>query len=162
MSPSQQREEQRHREQQEDEPERQRAIELASRNGFASAVLVPVHSGASQTRISLLCLGSPTPGYFERGGNGNWGKVFKTTDRGAHWAPANSGISIATISTISSSPWNQSNVYVECYENGVFRSSDGGAAWTRCADFLSCGAICGIGLAPGVGADVMWALEGAG
>jgi len=88
--------------------------------------------------------------------------VMKTTDRGAHWAPANSGISIATISTISSSPWNQSNVYVECYENGVFRSSDGGAAWTRCADFLSCGAICGIGLAPGVGADVMWALEGAG
>ena len=88
--------------------------------------------------------------------------VIKTTDRGEHWAPANSGISIATISTISSSPWNQSNVYVECYENGVFRSTDGGAAWTRCEDFLSCGAICGIGLAPGVGADVMWALEGSG
>jgi DNA-binding CsgD family transcriptional regulator len=53
-----------------DEPERQRAVELASRSGFASVVLVPVHSGAGQARISLLCLGSPTPGYFERGGFG--------------------------------------------------------------------------------------------
>ena len=88
--------------------------------------------------------------------------VMKTTNRGAHWAPANSGIRIATISTVSSSPWNRGNVYAECYENGVFRSTDGGAAWTRCQDFLSCGAICGIGLAPGVGADVMWALEGSG
>jgi photosystem II stability/assembly factor-like uncharacterized protein len=88
--------------------------------------------------------------------------VMKTTDRGAHWAPANSGIRIATISTVSSSPWDRSNVYVECSENGIFNSSDGGGAWTRCQDFLSCGAICGIGLAPGVGADVMWALEGSG
>jgi photosystem II stability/assembly factor-like uncharacterized protein len=88
--------------------------------------------------------------------------IMKTTDRGAHWAPANSGIRIATISTISSSPWDQSNVYVECYQNGVFRSYDGGAAWTRCQDFLSCGAICGIGLAPGGGNDVMYALEGSG
>jgi photosystem II stability/assembly factor-like uncharacterized protein len=88
--------------------------------------------------------------------------VIKTTDRGAFWALANSGIRIATISTISTSPWNRSNVYVECSENGVFRSSDGGTSWTRCEDFLSCGNICAIGLAPGTGADVIWALEGSG
>lgn len=88
--------------------------------------------------------------------------VMKTADRGAHWAAANTGIRIATISTISSSPWDMSNVYVECYSNGVFRSTDGGTGWTRCADFLSCGAICGIGLAPGGGNDIMYALEGSG
>jgi photosystem II stability/assembly factor-like uncharacterized protein len=88
--------------------------------------------------------------------------VMKTTNRGAYWSPANTGIRIATISTVSSSPWNRANVYVECYENGVFRSSDGGTDWTRCESFLSCGAICGIGLAPGSMGDIVWALEGSG
>jgi len=88
--------------------------------------------------------------------------VIKTTDRGAFWALANSGIRIATISTISTSLWDMRNVYVECSENGVFRSYDAGASWTRCEDFLSCGNICAIGLAPGTGSDVLWALEGSG
>jgi photosystem II stability/assembly factor-like uncharacterized protein len=88
--------------------------------------------------------------------------VIKTADRGEHWAAANTGIRIASIPTISSSPWNPQAVYVEATGNAVFQSQCAGDTWTRCADFLSCGAICGIGLAPGVGADVMWALEGAG
>lgn len=54
------------------EPERRRAIELATRSGFASAVLVPVHSGAGHSRISLLCLGWPSRGYFEAGGFGRF------------------------------------------------------------------------------------------
>jgi len=88
--------------------------------------------------------------------------VMKTADRGAHWAAANTGIRIATISTISVSPWDRSNVYAECYSNGVFKSASAGDSWTRCDDFLSCGAVCGIGLAPGGGNDVMYALEGSG
>ena len=88
--------------------------------------------------------------------------VVKTADRGVHWAAVNSGIRIASIPTISSSPWNPHAVYVEVTNNAVFQSQSAGDTWTRCDDFLSCGAICGIGLAPGVGADVMWALEGAG
>jgi DNA-binding CsgD family transcriptional regulator len=50
--------------------EARRVIDLASQNGFASAVLVPVHSGAGHSRISLLCLGSSQPGYFEGEGYG--------------------------------------------------------------------------------------------
>jgi photosystem II stability/assembly factor-like uncharacterized protein len=88
--------------------------------------------------------------------------VIKTTDRGQHWAVANTGIRIATISTICTSPWDLTTVYAECYENGVFRSGDHGTHWTRCEDFLSCGAICGIGLTPGGGTDTVYALEGAG
>jgi photosystem II stability/assembly factor-like uncharacterized protein len=88
--------------------------------------------------------------------------VVKTADRGEHWAAANTGIRIASIPTISSSPWNPHAVYAEATNNAVFQSQSAGDTWTRCADFLSCGAICGIGLAPGVGADVMWALEGSG
>jgi photosystem II stability/assembly factor-like uncharacterized protein len=95
---------------------------------------------------------------YSPGGKG----IMKTVDRGAHWAGSNTGIRIATISTISSSPWDMSNVYLECASNGVFRSTDAGNDWTRCQDFLSCGAICGIGLAPGGGNDIMYALEGSG
>lgn len=47
------------------EPEQLHAVELAARNGFASAVLVPVHSGSGHTRVSLLCLGSWRAGQFE-------------------------------------------------------------------------------------------------
>lgn len=88
--------------------------------------------------------------------------VVKTTDRGEYWAAANTGIRIATIPTISVSPWNRQAIYVEATDNAVFQSQTGGDTWTRCEDFLSCGAICAIGLAPGVGHDVIWALEGSG
>ncbi len=88
--------------------------------------------------------------------------VTKTTDRGESWTAANTGIRIASIPTVSSSPWNRHAVYAEATNNAVFQSQSAGDTWTRCEDFLSCGAICGIGLAPGVGADVMWALEGSG
>jgi DNA-binding CsgD family transcriptional regulator len=55
-----------------DGPESRRAIELAGRSGFASAVLVPVHSGSRQRWISLLCLGSSTPRFFEGDGFGRF------------------------------------------------------------------------------------------
>ncbi len=47
------------------DPEGQRVIALAQQNGFASAALVPAHSGAGHSRISLLCLGSTQPHFFE-------------------------------------------------------------------------------------------------
>lgn len=52
--------------------EGQRVIALAQQNGFASAALVPAHSGAGHSRISLLCLGSTRPGFFEGDGFGRF------------------------------------------------------------------------------------------
>lgn len=52
--------------------EGQRVIALAMQNGFASAALVPAHSGAGHSRISLLCLGSSTTGFFEGEGFGRF------------------------------------------------------------------------------------------
>ena len=46
----------------------QQAIDLAVEHGFASTVLVPVHSGADRKRMSVLCLGSATPRFFEDDG----------------------------------------------------------------------------------------------
>jgi DNA-binding CsgD family transcriptional regulator len=52
------------------QPEQRRATELMAASGFASAVLVPAHSGPGHSRISLLCLGSSVPGYFDGEGFG--------------------------------------------------------------------------------------------
>jgi DNA-binding CsgD family transcriptional regulator len=45
--------------------EQQLAIEAATAAGFVSAALVPAHSGRSERRASLLCLGHSVAGYFE-------------------------------------------------------------------------------------------------
>lgn len=52
--------------------EGRRVIALAQQNGFTSAALVPAHSGAGHSRISLLCLGSTSPGFFEGEGFGRF------------------------------------------------------------------------------------------
>lgn len=45
--------------------EQQQAIDIAAAAGFASAALFPVHSGRSDDRVSVLCLGHSVAGYFE-------------------------------------------------------------------------------------------------
>ena len=45
--------------------ETQYSINIAAAGGFASAALVPVHSGRSENRVSLLCLGHSMAGYYE-------------------------------------------------------------------------------------------------
>lgn len=49
-------------------PAQQHAIDLARSSGFASAVILPAHSGAGHSRISALVLGSSTSGFFESEG----------------------------------------------------------------------------------------------
>lgn len=46
--------------------EHRRVLTLIRDGGFHSTLLVPAHSGRSQARSSLLCLGSRTEGHFER------------------------------------------------------------------------------------------------
>jgi DNA-binding CsgD family transcriptional regulator len=43
----------------------QRAVDIAATAGFASAVLIPVHAGRADHRVSLLCLGHSVAGHFE-------------------------------------------------------------------------------------------------
>lgn len=51
------------------DPAQQAVAALAVEAGFASTLLVPAHSGASHPRVSLLCLGHSTVGYFEAEGS---------------------------------------------------------------------------------------------
>ena len=47
------------------DPKAERLIAWARSNGFDSTALVPAHSGLDRDRVSLLCLGSDHPEYFE-------------------------------------------------------------------------------------------------
>jgi photosystem II stability/assembly factor-like uncharacterized protein len=99
-------------------------------------------------------------------GDGAWcptaAGVMRSTDRGGSWVSRNAGIYSADISTISVPGWNREHVYLEVAGVGVYKSLDAGRNWDKCTDFLSCGNICGIGLARGTSADKLYALEGAG
>jgi photosystem II stability/assembly factor-like uncharacterized protein len=88
--------------------------------------------------------------------------IHRSTDLGGNWSTAHTGLRVTKISCISASPIEPSRLYVEVAENGVFKSTDAGETWTRCNDFLSCGNICGIGIADGGGRDILYALEGSG
>lgn len=50
------------------DPAQQALAALAVEAGFVSALLVPAHSGANHPRVSLLCIGHSTRGYFEAEG----------------------------------------------------------------------------------------------
>ncbi|MDX6512767.1 MAG: hypothetical protein QOE36_2271, partial [Gaiellaceae bacterium] len=69
------------------------------------------------------------------------GGVWKTTDDGVHWTPLSDGQMAMAIGSIAVAPTNHQVVYVGTGEantsgdsytgDGVYRSADGGAHWTR-------------------------------
>jgi photosystem II stability/assembly factor-like uncharacterized protein len=88
--------------------------------------------------------------------------IYRSTDLGANWGFAHSGLRISKIGCISASPADMNRLYIEVMDNGVFKTATAGDSWTRCNDFLSCGSICGIGVAVNAGRDILYAFEGSG
>jgi hypothetical protein len=67
-----------------------------------------------------------TPGVFKAANHG----VFKTTDAGADWGPASSGLpALATITSIAIDHLSPSTLYAGTSNNGLFKSTDGGGTW---------------------------------
>ena len=58
------------------------------------------------------------------------GGVFKTTNGGASWAVAGSGLPGDAVLSLAIDPVTTSNVYAGTRNHGVFRSTDGGTSWT--------------------------------
>jgi photosystem II stability/assembly factor-like uncharacterized protein len=55
--------------------------------------------------------------------------VLKTTDAGANWVPANSGLAAANVLALAIDPVNPSTLYAGT-ETGIFRSANSGRTWT--------------------------------
>jgi photosystem II stability/assembly factor-like uncharacterized protein len=59
--------------------------------------------------------------------NGNG--VYKSTDGGETWQPANQGMMDRSVTALAIDPTNPQTVYAGTYEGELFRSADGGATW---------------------------------
>jgi len=57
------------------------------------------------------------------------GGVYKTTDAGATWTAANSGLSSLFVVALVVDPHTPLTLYVATQDAGVFKSIDGGASW---------------------------------
>ncbi len=57
--------------------------------------------------------------------------VFKSTDGGATWTSANSGLGWLPVNALAIDPFNPATLYAGTYNYPVFKSTDGGQSWTR-------------------------------
>ncbi|XZF16199.1 PKD domain-containing protein [Chitinophagaceae bacterium MMS25-I14] len=74
-------------------------------------------------QIIYLCLGDAD--YYSN----NFG-IYKTTNGGTTWSPANTGIGTAMAVEILMHPANN-QVLVAATDNGIYRTSNGGTSWTQ-------------------------------
>jgi photosystem II stability/assembly factor-like uncharacterized protein len=80
--------------------------------------------------------------------------IFKTTDSGATWTTANSGLSSLAVSGLFADPAAPTRLYA-VVDDGVFQSTNGGLSWSALFRDRSSGA-----LASGAGSDVYAGGEG--
>jgi photosystem II stability/assembly factor-like uncharacterized protein len=98
-------------------------VALALKTGFASV------SG----RVISLVINPITPTILYAGAH--FGGVFRSTDSGAHWVAANTGLprdgySALYVSFLAIDPRTPSTLYARTYVDHVFRSTDSGGHWT--------------------------------
>jgi len=106
---------------------------------------------------TVLTTGGPAPNvYF-----GSKAGFFVSTDQGSNWTPLIDDEPFAKVQTLSIAAADPNGVWIEYKDDGVYKSPDNGASWSRCTDFLSCGNICSIVTDPR-DPQVAWALEGSG
>lgn len=55
--------------------------------------------------------------------------IFKTTDGGAHWSAASTGLADPRVESLAVDPTRPDVVYAGTSSRGVFKSRDGGATW---------------------------------
>lgn len=67
---------------------------------------------------------NPLTLYAGTAGNG----VFKSTDGGQHWQPANTGLTNTAVTALAIDPVNPTTLYAST-DNGVFKSTDGAISW---------------------------------
>jgi photosystem II stability/assembly factor-like uncharacterized protein len=61
---------------------------------------------------------------------GDWRGILKSSDGGATWARANSGLIITSIDSLAIDPQNGQTLYVGLNGAGLFKTTDGAASWS--------------------------------
>ncbi|GEM_PF-1686129 len=67
--------------------------------------------------------------YGTYGAYGTYGRVFKSTNGGVNWIPANTGLTDMNIQALAIDPSNPSTLYAGS-GSGLFKSTNGGGSWS--------------------------------
>ena len=60
---------------------------------------------------------------------GTFQGVFKSTNSGATWAAANTGLTNVDVRALAMDPTTTATLYAGAYDGGVFKSTDSGGSW---------------------------------
>ncbi len=74
--------------------------------------------------------------------------IFRSTDRGAHWALTGTGITDQRVSALAIDPTSPSTVYATTLEGRVYKSSDSATSWTAISGGLQTKAISCLAMNP--------------
>lgn len=85
---------------------------------------------------------------------GSYGGVFKSSNGGALWTPANAGITSSYAQALAIDPSNSQTLFVGTMGGGVFKSLDAGASWTPASSGLTDKNLTSIVIDPGNGQTV--------
>jgi photosystem II stability/assembly factor-like uncharacterized protein len=102
-----------------------------------TAMNAGIPSGGFTGSPLVIDPGSPETlyvGHVDQSGAGVGG-IVKSTDGAASWNPANAGRTFIDIRALAPDPVNADTIYTAVSIDGVFKSADRGANWTKLATF---------------------------
>ena len=67
--------------------------------------------------------------------------IYKSTDDGATFNPANTGITTLKIASVGMAPGVSSRVYAGSFVDGIYKSTNSGGSWTKLTNFPEPGAL---------------------
>jgi len=99
------------------------------------ATWVAANTGLTNTSIRALAIDPATPSTvyaagttdYQAGTNG--GGIFKSTNGGATWVAANTGLTDTYVTSLVIDPVTPATLYAGTFGGGVFKSTDGGTNW---------------------------------
>ena len=90
---------------------------------------------------------------------GKGGGIFKSTNGGASWQAASTGLPADSFISLAIDPITSSTVYAGTKHSGVFKSVDGGATWTPPAANLAASRVYAVVVDPGTPATLYAATD---
>jgi photosystem II stability/assembly factor-like uncharacterized protein len=101
---------------------------ICSLNWVAAQAATWTPVGPEGGNIAALAIDPQNPAVLYAGTAEGSG-LFKSTDGGAHWVVANTGLTDTAVISLAINPQNTAILYAGTFSGGLFKSTDGGLHW---------------------------------